>query len=103
MAQPYDELKGNLATEPQLSMDETPIKHANQKAWLWTFVDMQGLEPTNDTAEGASDWQFLVSRDMDPCPHREAESSIRHACGIADFRAEAVAIKSDAPYIGKWA
>lgn len=35
---PYEELKKGLEKEPQLNMDETPTKQANQKAWLWTAV-----------------------------------------------------------------
>jgi transposase len=38
LEQPYEELKARLAKEPQLSMDESPTKQANQKAWLWTAV-----------------------------------------------------------------
>ena len=35
---PYDELQQALAEQPQVFMDETPTKQANQKAWLWTAV-----------------------------------------------------------------
>ena len=35
---PYDELQQELAQQPQVFMDETPTKQANQKAWLWTAV-----------------------------------------------------------------
>jgi len=38
LQQPYEELKGRLGKEPQLNMDETPTKEANQKAWLWAAV-----------------------------------------------------------------
>jgi transposase len=38
LEKPYEELKAQLGTEPQLFMDETPTKQANQKAWLWTAV-----------------------------------------------------------------
>jgi transposase len=38
LEQPYENLKAQLANESQLSMDETPTKQANQKAWLWTAV-----------------------------------------------------------------
>ena len=38
LEQPYEDLKGLLAKNPNLSMDETPTKQANQKAWLWTAV-----------------------------------------------------------------
>ena len=34
----YDELAAELPTEEQLSIDETPAKEQNGKAWLWTFV-----------------------------------------------------------------
>ena len=35
---PYGELKAALAEQPQVHMDESPTKEANQKAWLWTAV-----------------------------------------------------------------
>lgn len=38
LEQPYAELKDQLADQPQLNMDESPTKQANQKAWLWTAV-----------------------------------------------------------------
>jgi transposase len=38
LEKPYEELKALLANEPQLFMDESPTKEANQKAWLWTAV-----------------------------------------------------------------
>lgn len=38
LEEPYEELKKGLEKEPQLNMDETPTKQANQKAWLWTAV-----------------------------------------------------------------
>ena len=38
LAQPYEELKARLASEPQLNMDESPTKQANTQAWLWTAV-----------------------------------------------------------------
>ena len=38
LEQPYEDLKGLLAKNPNLPMDETPTKQANQKAWLWTAV-----------------------------------------------------------------
>ena len=38
LKQPYDELQQQLAGQPQVFMDETPTKQANQKAWLWTAV-----------------------------------------------------------------
>ena len=93
LEQPYEDLKGLLAKNPNLSMDETPTKQANQKAWLWTavasnfavfaifasraatalpkllgdefrginnhrewlwtFIEVQGIEPTNNAAERA--------------------------------------------------
>ena len=34
----YDELAAQLPTEEQMSIDETPTKEQNGKAWLWTFV-----------------------------------------------------------------
>jgi len=38
LERPYEELKDALAGEPQLSMDESPTKQGDQKAWLWTAV-----------------------------------------------------------------
>ncbi len=38
LASPYEELREALAHEPQVHMDESPTKEANQKAWLWTAV-----------------------------------------------------------------
>jgi transposase len=38
LEQPYENLKARLANEDQLSMDESPTKQANQKAWLWAAV-----------------------------------------------------------------
>jgi transposase len=35
---PYEELREGLADQPQVHMDESPTKEANQKAWLWTAV-----------------------------------------------------------------
>lgn len=35
---PYDQLKDELGNQDQLSMDESPTKQANKKAWLWTAV-----------------------------------------------------------------
>jgi transposase len=34
----YEQLKTNLPTEAVLSIDESPMKEARTKAWLWTFV-----------------------------------------------------------------
>jgi transposase len=34
----YDELASQLPSEPVLSIDETPTKEGNAKAWLWTYV-----------------------------------------------------------------
>lgn len=38
LKQPDDELQHELAKQPQVFMDETPTKQAQQKAWLWTAV-----------------------------------------------------------------
>lgn len=38
LATPYQELQASLPSEPQVFMDESPTKEANQKAWLWTAV-----------------------------------------------------------------
>ena len=38
LEQPYEDLRSRLENEPQVFMDETPTKQANEKAWLWTAV-----------------------------------------------------------------
>lgn len=38
LEQPYEELRGSLADESVLSMDETPTRQGRDKAWLWTAV-----------------------------------------------------------------
>ena len=38
LEKPYEDLKAQLGNEPQLFMDESPTKQANQKAWLWAAV-----------------------------------------------------------------
>lgn len=38
LEKPYEDLKARLANELQLSMDESPTKQANRKAWLWAAV-----------------------------------------------------------------
>ena len=38
LSQPYEQLKESLASEPAVSMDETPTKQGFAKAWLWTAV-----------------------------------------------------------------
>lgn len=38
VATPYEELRGKLAEEEQLFVDESPTKEHNQKAWLWVAV-----------------------------------------------------------------
>ncbi|MBM4093923.1 MAG: transposase, partial [Planctomycetes bacterium] len=35
---PYQELANALPEEPQAHMDESPMKEANRKAWLWVVV-----------------------------------------------------------------
>lgn len=49
----YEELVAALPTEPMLYGDESPTKEGSTKAWLWTFVDVQGVELTNNAAERA--------------------------------------------------
>lgn len=34
----YEELAAQLPTEPVLGIDESPMKEARQRSWLWTFV-----------------------------------------------------------------
>ena len=34
----YDELAGQLPTQPVLLIDESPTKQGQAKAWIWTFV-----------------------------------------------------------------
>ena len=43
-----EELAAQLPTQDQVNADETPTKEANGKAWLWTFVRCEGVEPTNN-------------------------------------------------------
>jgi transposase len=44
-------LRGACSGNPRLQgMCEELSKHRD---WLWTFVDVQGIEPTNNTAERA--------------------------------------------------
>lgn len=38
LEQPYEDLRGRLESEPQVFMDETPTKQANENPWLWTAV-----------------------------------------------------------------
>jgi len=38
IAIPYEELRGNLADQKQLYVDESPTKEKRQKAWLWVAV-----------------------------------------------------------------
>jgi transposase len=35
---PYEQLRGSLAEERQLFVDESPTKEKNEKAWLWVAV-----------------------------------------------------------------
>lgn len=38
IAIPYEELRGNLADQKQLYVDESPTKEKREKAWLWVAV-----------------------------------------------------------------
>lgn len=38
LAEPYEELRGQLSEQPQLFVDESPTKENKQKAWLWVAV-----------------------------------------------------------------
>ena len=38
VAAPYEELRGELEKQPQLSVDESPTKEKRMKAWLWVAV-----------------------------------------------------------------
>lgn len=38
LEQPYEDLKGRLASEESLALDESPTKQGRVKAWLWTAV-----------------------------------------------------------------
>ena len=38
LAEPYRELNGALADQPQVFMDESPTKEGPARAWLWTAV-----------------------------------------------------------------
>jgi transposase len=50
---PYEELTRQLPTEAVLGIDESPTKEAKLKSWLWTFVEVEGVEPTNNVSERA--------------------------------------------------
>jgi transposase len=41
LAQPYEELRGELTKQPQLFVDESPTKQHTSKAWLWVAVAAQ--------------------------------------------------------------
>ncbi|MGD9854767.1 MAG: hypothetical protein AB7U20_07425, partial [Planctomycetaceae bacterium] len=47
----YEELAAALPLQPSLNGDESPTKQAQTKAWLGTFLEVQGVEPTNNAAE----------------------------------------------------
>lgn len=31
-------------------IDESPTKEAQLKSWLWTFLDVNGIQPTNNAS-----------------------------------------------------
>jgi transposase len=41
LAEPYEELRGQLQKQPQLFVDESPTKQHKSKAWLWVAVAPQ--------------------------------------------------------------
>jgi transposase len=47
----YEEAAAALPAEPQLKIDETGTKEEDGKAWLWTFLRHEGVEPTNNAGE----------------------------------------------------
>ncbi|MCR4414581.1 MAG: transposase, partial [Thermoguttaceae bacterium] len=47
----YEALAAELPKQTQLNIDETPTKEQNGKAWLWTFLRHEGVEPTNHAGE----------------------------------------------------
>jgi hypothetical protein len=49
----YDRWTKQLRKQGVLGIDETSNKQAGEKAWLWTFVDVEGVEPTNNASERA--------------------------------------------------
>jgi len=49
--QPLRHQVWGLPTQEHLNIDETGTKEANGKAWLWTFLRRQGVEPTNNAGE----------------------------------------------------
>lgn len=49
----YEELAQQLPTEDVLGIDESPTKEARTKSWLWAFVEIKGVEPTNNASERA--------------------------------------------------
>ena len=50
----YDELAGQLATQPALHVDESPTKEGQAKAWVWTFVAAAFTCRTSRAAEVAT-------------------------------------------------
>ncbi len=38
VASPYEQIRGQLSSQPQLFVDESPTKEKNTKAWLWVAV-----------------------------------------------------------------
>ena len=38
MASPYEHIRAQLSSQPQLFVDESPTKEKNTKAWLWVAV-----------------------------------------------------------------
>jgi transposase len=47
----YEEVAAELPTQEHLNIDETATKEENDKAWLWTFLRHEGVEPTNNAGE----------------------------------------------------
>ena len=76
----YESLAAALPTQEQLSIDETATKEANGKAWLWTFVRHEGVEPTNNAGERslrhAVIWRKLSFGTQSPSGSRFVETML---------------------------
>lgn len=61
----YEELAGELPTEPVLGIDESPTKEARLKSWLWTFVASTYTVFALRTTRAATVLQELLTETFD--------------------------------------
>jgi hypothetical protein len=47
----YESLTVELPTQSHLNINETATKEENGKTWLWTFLQHEGIKPTNNAGE----------------------------------------------------